>query len=58
MTYIILVTYPHTTFRFYLINFQLNAESPSKFCIFTIKKSQKKNKQTNKQKQNPFFAKL
>ena len=24
----------HTTFRFYLINFQLNIDFPSQFCIF------------------------
>ena len=29
---------PHTTFRFYFINFQLNTNYPSQFCfIFTVK---------------------
>ena len=27
----------HTTFRFYLIDFQLNTDLPSKFCVFIIK---------------------
>ena len=25
---------PHTTLRFNLIDFQLNADFPSKFCVF------------------------
>ena len=27
----------HTTFCFYLIDFQLNTNFPSKFCVFTVK---------------------
>ena len=27
----------HTTFRFYLFNFQLNTDFPSQFCVFTVK---------------------
>ena len=25
---------PHTTFRFYIIDFQLNTDFPSQFCVF------------------------
>ena len=28
---------PYTTFRFYLISFQLNTDFPSQFCVFTVK---------------------
>ena len=28
---------PHTTFRFYLIDFQLNTDFPSQFCVFHLK---------------------
>ena len=27
----------HNTFRFNLIDFQLNADFPSQFCVFTVK---------------------
>ena len=28
---------PHTTFRFYIIDFQLNTDFPSNFVFFTVK---------------------
>ena len=28
---------PHTTFRFYLTDFQLNIDFPSQFCVFLQK---------------------
>ena len=27
----------HSTFRFNLIDFQLNSDFPSQFCVFTVK---------------------
>ena len=27
----------HSTFHFNLIDFQLNTDSPSQFCVFTVK---------------------
>ena len=29
----------HSTFRFNLIDFQLNTDFPSQFCVFTVKSS-------------------
>ena len=57
---------PHTTFRFYLIDFQLNKDSPSQFGgFFTVKSpnvTQRSVSQENafKKEQNPslFFRKL
>ena len=57
---------PHTTFCFYLINFQFNTDFPSQFCIFfTVKSSsvtQRLVSQENafKKSKNPlvFFIKL
>ena len=60
-----LVDLTHTIFRFYTINFQLNTDFPSQFCIFFIPKSPsiaqrsvfkkmlKKNKKKEKKKQKP-----
>ena len=28
---------PHTTFNFYIIDFQLNTDFSSQFCVFTVK---------------------
>ena len=28
---------PHTTFHFYPIDFQINTDFPSQFCIFSVK---------------------
>ena len=56
---------PYTTFHFYLIDFQLNIDFPSQFCVFTVKSpsvTQRSVSQENAFKKSknpsPFFRKI